>query len=364
MSEPIYDAGGPIVALLSYSQEERARLAETRVRALLAETLLQGGAFCLLATEDCAPETGEIVAEFWIDGGWRRRRVERLDVVIIPAIATLARHKAVRAWLRERGPTIEDVGPDKVALPKALGGTPLERYVIPATTIAPGEAHATIRDWLERESAIVVKPADGNRGQRLQFLFAEGGAWALRRDQETVLGTLDETVERAAGPIAGRTAYRAYVVQKFVRSLTPDGRAFALRVDLHRDGEGVFQVVKAGSRIGEIGSSVSNVTNAGYMGSLEGALELRGRRNPQDLVDETMSLAFDLATTLDGRPDCRVKELGVDIGLDEDDRLWLFEANIQPQTSLYNLERARLTIAYCLGVASGAIRQNDAALAP
>lgn len=362
MSEPIFEGGRPTIALLSYSAEERARLPEARIRALVAECLLQGAAFALVSSEDCDVETGAITAEYWAGGDWRPRRVDGLDVVIIPAVATLDRHRTVRAWLRGRGPTIEDFGPDKLALPAMLGGSQLERYVIPSTVIAPGEAHATVRAWLERRGAAVVKPADGNRGHRLQFVFRNGEAWALRRDGETSLGDLDEIVERTAGLIAGRTRYRNYIVQDYVRSLTNDGRALALRVDLHKDGAGEWRTVKAGSRIGEIGFSVSNVTNAGYMGSLEGPL--RGRVRPAgDIAEEAVALAYDLARFLDGRPDCRIKELGVDIGVDETDRVWLIEANIQPQTSLYNLERARLTVAYSLAVAAGTIRQTEVASA-
>jgi hypothetical protein len=177
-----------------------------------------------------------------------------------------------------------------------------------------------------------------------------------RVDQDSWTGSLEDVAARAAEAIGGRSRYRRYFLQQYVPSVTADGRAFYIRIDVHKDGDGAWRIVKTGARLGEIGFSVGNPTNGGYSGNIEAALSQRPVRTSQDIYEEARTLVLNLGQILDRHPDIHVKELGVDMVLNESDKLSLIEANMQPQSSGHNLERAGINIEYCLAVARGKLK--------
>lgn len=357
----LFASGKPLIAIVHFGSEERDRFPPLRLRALLAETILQGGEFCLINAADCDVEMDRIGADVWIDGAFQQRQIARPDVAVIPARPTLRRHLDIRDWMRSKCPTVEDIGPDKADLPVRLSDTPLRKYLLPQRIIAPDEDVAqAVEDWLRKVGSAVIKPADGNRGRGIQFILPQADDWTHRADQESWTGSLQEVSRRAAQTIEGRTRYRRYILQKYVKSVTPDGRAFYIRFDVHKDGTGDWRVVKSGARIGEIGFSVGNPTNGGYGGDIAVALEQRRCRRSEEIRDEAESLTLELGRTLDRFQDFRIKELGVDMVLDESDAIWLIEANIQPQSSGHNLERARVNVDYCLAIAKGTLKLNFA----
>ena len=150
-------------------------------------------------------------------------------------------------------------------------------------------------------------------------------------------------------------------MQNYVPATSPDGRAADIRVHVQRDGLGRWRVTRGYVRLGESGNAVSNVSRGGYQGPLDGFLGTRRARPAAEIAAEIDALALDIAATVEatfGRP---LSELGVDIALDRDDRLWIIETNTHPQSSLHEHERAVRTIAYALYLAGHPASDETAA---
>lgn len=357
--DDLFVSDRPLIGMLHFSAEERSRFPPLRLRALLAEAVLQGARFCRFDVSGCDVEAGVIEADVWLDTGFHKRTIARPDVAVIAAKPILTRHIDVRNWIRERCPTIEDLGPNKASLRDLLQGTPFQRYTLPQRVFQSDEdVYKTILSWLRSNGSSVIKPADGNRGKGVQFVLKQKRYWTHRVDRDSWTGSMQDVTKRAAEAIAGRARYRPYLMQPYVRSVAADGRAFYLRIDVHKDGAGSWRIIKRGARLGEIGFSVGNPTNAGYSGDIDAALSYRERRCGPDIAAEADALALNLARFLDEDPAIHVKELGVDMVLDENDALWLIEANMQPQSSGHNLERANVHIDYCLAAARGSLRMK------
>lgn len=340
--------------LLVTSEAWRERLPERRLKATLAEAILRGAGFAVATSEGCDPDRETIEADLWSASGWARGRCDRPDVVAVwGGGPLLKRQQAAHDWVTRRFPVIRAVGPNKASLREFLANSPVERYLPPQELLPAADAEAALLAAMRRHGALVVKPAAGSSGKGVRFLVPEGEAWRLQAGEASVEGTAEDLVAGLVGEIGGRLGYRQFVAQKYVRSVAPDGRALQFRIDLHKDGAGAWRIIQTSAHFGRPGLLVSNIARGGAIGHLRGAAGMRVARPADDIHDEAIELAHSAARALDAHPKASVHEVGVDIAIDEDDRLWLLEVNLYPETTLHEMERAELAVDFGLAVAEG-----------
>jgi hypothetical protein len=201
---------------------------------------------------------------------------------------------------------------------------------------------------MQRYGSMVVKLAASSSGRGVRFAIDEGATWRLRDSRQSTTGTMEEIAALIERDIAGRSGYRAIVV----RSVSRDGRALQLRVDVAKDGSGAWQVMNAFAHLAEIGEFASNISFGGYLGSLERVVAQRSVRQAREIYDDAIETALETARALDRHSDVAVFELGVDMLIDDDDHIWLLEANLQPETTSYEQRRAEFAVNHALAVAA------------
>lgn len=336
------------IGLLSFSGGVNQSVPPLRLRALLGESALQGACLTLLGAERSSP--GCLWGERWRDGGWESGAQPLPDVVIVLGRPLTERHAAVAAWITVRCPVIADAEIDKLTLPVLLRRAGLDRYVLPVAELHADAAMVEMRAFLHDHRHAVIKAADGRGGIGLYFIDEAADGWLLQRDREVWSGSLDDLLALLGGRIAGRLAYRRFLIQRYIASLTPDGRAADIRIHLQRCADGDWGTTRVYVRMAEFGMRVSNTARGGYQGPLAGFFETR-RRSVRDVEVEIGDLAMAIARLIDDHHGAPMSELGIDLAVDEDDRLWVIEANAFPQTSLHEHQRAVHTIGYACFVA-------------
>jgi glutathione synthase/RimK-type ligase-like ATP-grasp enzyme len=181
----------------------------------------------------------------------------------------------------------------------------------------------------------------------------DGDSWILRRESQAWRGTLSDIVARLDSNIRGRMRYRDYLVQRYIASCDTDGRPAAIRVDLMMRPAGGWEVFRIACRITSPTAFVGNLKLGGADGYIEPFLARRSVRNPVELQEEAMALAIGAAETLNANPRTEPNfAYGIDLAIDRDDRLWLIEANGQPQSTRFHHYFAIPAIAYLLSLAA------------
>lgn len=351
-----------VIGFFAYSTSPLTILPATRVRALLAEAALQSAELLFFSAGDCNLADGSIEADCWSSGGFVRRVRGIPDVVMVVNRPHDLKQESITAWLSDRTVVVEDRGANKLQLPRLLEGTALARYIIPWQELPAETLKEHLHAWLSRHGSSVVKSADGRRGGGIHFLEkAEAGGWRARKDEVVFQGDLPAVVEYVSRRIEARLRYRPYLIQRYIASRSPDGRAADFRVHVQRDGSGAWGLTRAYVRLAEHGMPTSNVSRGGYQGQVRGFLAHRRRRAAEEIEAEMIRLALDVAMLLEERYSGTLSELGVDVAIDEDDALWLIETNTTPQSSLHELERAVRTIGYALHLADAQKLRADAA---
>lgn len=131
---------------------------------------------------------------------------------------------------------------------------------------------------------------------------------------------------------------RNYIVQQQINLLRLNGSICDLRVMVQKDGSGDWSVTGKAFRIGPRGSITSNISGGGSGGKVDFVLRKHfpDAEVREGIIQEIDHLAVTAARALDNEAGT-IGELGIDIGIDVNGRVWFIEANLMPARKLFRL---------------------------
>jgi len=190
---------------------------------------------------------------------------------------------------------------------------------------------ASLRSLLRKYGMVYVKPDTGThgkgifrvklrKGRRKKFLLR----WRLKRKPF-------RTYKRMYAFLLKKVKNRSYLVQRGVHLLKRDGRAFDFRVVVQRNKNGRFVGSAIAGRLGKAGKIVSN----GSQGAdILPHIDLLKPHFSKRHIDAKMKrlYRFGIRTAKQLRSEYKdLWEIGMDIGIDTDNRAWLLEVNTRPE---------------------------------
>lgn len=337
----------PLIGLFTVHADPLAVLPPLRLRALAAEAALQGARFCAFAAADIDIASHRVLA--WVAGGqdWERRDVRLPDVVMNVAYPRTDPARAICRWLRDQAPFTTCRLANKAVVAAQLADSAIGGRIIPFAELLPLSMAEELAAFLAAYPQAVIKRADGRRGREVLFVDVGTDTIKLQEDDRIRSVSLVELLAE----LQRRYRQAPWIVQQYIPSRTEDGRPFDIRVHVHKDGDGVWQLVRSYLRLGEQGLRISNTSRGGYQGDVAAFARLRAGTRAVELVDHLTRLGLDIARTLDESARGALDELGIDLVLDPDNQPWLVEVNTHPQSRHHELDRARFAISYALYLA-------------
>jgi UDP-N-acetylmuramoyl-tripeptide--D-alanyl-D-alanine ligase len=201
------------------------------------------------------------------------------------------------------------------------------RYLIPSEII-----HSTRRffNFLSMYRKIVFKPVNGHKGQGINFIESIRDQFHILVGAESKFLSFDEVREF----ISSKLKEEPYLVQPYINCKTKSGRAYDIRMHVQKDGEGQWVVTAIYPRFAPEGSIISNINSGGYTNYLIPFLK-------QEFGDEYYNIkrylevfSLQLADHMDKiQMECFsevIDELGIDVGLDDMGKAWIYEVNWRP----------------------------------
>ncbi|MCK8824179.1 YheC/YheD family endospore coat-associated protein [Fuchsiella alkaliacetigena] len=217
------------------------------------------------------------------------------------------------------------------------------KYIPPYDII---EEPAKVKKYVEKYGCIVLKPIDGAQGKGIGFL-EDKGDWILVKQHTKINEFKKEEFSRFAEMMADGT----YLIQPYLECRTKLGYPFDFRVHVQRDGKGEWGITKIYPRIGTQKSILSNVSRGGMISNIDYFLVTEYAEKAEIIKDILSQLALELTDHVDGFYNYSLDELGIDLAIDKNENIWLYEVNAGPQTKHHEWERARNTIAYARYIA-------------
>jgi UDP-N-acetylmuramoyl-tripeptide--D-alanyl-D-alanine ligase len=264
------------------------------------------------------------------NGVWKERIMPFPDVIYNDGSPEkLNKSKDIINRLREVIPfTTNSLGNKWNINERLKEGKEFSKYLIPSKIIKDlNDIHTFLKDFKE----VVIKPIDGRKGQGIYFIKTTKNGYLVNKNSEDTLFTEDE-FSKLFESLLQKTPF---IIQPYICSKTKGGLAFDFRLHVQKDGEGEWVITTIYPRIAPNGTIITNINNGGYTNYLEPFLKQEFTNEEAYNIKRTLEhFSLALARHLDELQMLEyqevIDEIGVDIGLDQDQKIWIYEVNWRP----------------------------------
>ncbi|MEA4925823.1 MAG: YheC/YheD family protein [Syntrophomonadaceae bacterium] len=272
----------------------------------------------------------------YINGGWRKNVFPIPDVVYPREGGYSYTSLRVRKKLENMG--CKFINPPLVGkwqTHKVLSSSLSVSQYIPDTRRV--NSFRQIEQMLQKYGAVYLKPVTGSQGKNIIKVGREHSNYKYQyqinyRSREGTARNLKSLRQNLRG-LMGR---RSYIVQRRINLLQVNGNIADVRVLVQKDNTGYWTITGKAFRVGKRGSITSNISGGGSGQKIPAVLN-RYFPDPMTrnrIIDEIDYLALEIAKEMEKNMPA-IGEMGVDIGIDRNGRIWFIEANLKPARQVF-----------------------------
>lgn len=212
---------------------------------------------------------------------------------------------------------------------------------IPETYHAPSQR--TLRSMLSKYRMLYLKPKDGSLGYGIVKVVR-----SPRNYYEVSYHTGGTNVKRKFRKLESLYQYifrtrkvSSYLVQQGINLATYQGRPFDFRVHLHKNQQNQWVISCMAAKVAGSGSVTTHVRTGGTVIPGEDLLQYLFGKQKNLVQTRICEAAIRLATAIEQAKGIYLGELGLDMGIDTNGRVWMFEANSKPGRSIFKHSRLK-----------------------
>lgn len=283
--------------------------------------------------KDVDMENDKINGRMLINDEWVR--VEKDIPKVIDISAFCVRHKEVVNYLRGRAYLTDDLKHrlSKEKLQRVMSeDDSLAGYTIPSKRI---ESFDDITKYIDEYRQIVVKPIYSRQGKGVFVIGKDGSGLTIGAQREKERISIEKLERIYDKDIKGIP----HIVQKSMTSRTLNGDPFDCRIHLEKNGKGNWRNINTSVRVGIGQSIISNGDGSGRI-QIKPFLQSNYGDTWEDILEELNEFGLKLAKRIEKTRKTKLMTLGLDVGIDPEGNLFIFEANSAPGVSTIKSEVA------------------------
>ncbi|MDD4802222.1 MAG: YheC/YheD family protein [Syntrophomonas sp.] len=276
----------------------------------------------------------------FVNGVWKKR-VFPIPDVVYPREASFSKAKLlIRRKMQSTG--CKFINPPmlgKWESHKILSQDPALSQYIPETRRVT--SFNPVVQMLNKYGAVYLKPIDGTKGKNIIRVLKNKKSplyhYQFQPDSQPRIGTSDE-IKLLRAKLGRYMGKRNYIVQRRINLLKVNGNIADIRILAQKDHTGQWLITGAACRIGKKGSITSNISSGGSAKNVRTVVE-QSFADPfqsEAILAEIDHVALEAARVLEANTSS-MGELGIDIGIDQDGKVWFIEANLRPARRIFNL---------------------------
>lgn len=189
---------------------------------------------------------------------------------------------------------------------------------------------------LDNHKVVFIKPSNGSLGKGIVKARKDknngmiNGYVGYQRIRRIQAGNEAEFLKKIKLIIQNKP----YIVQQGIDLVRYKSSTFDLRIIFQKNGQGKWMISKKFVRVAAAGRSITNLSSGG---SIERSRIVLNNifKSDQNLINaknaEMLKLCETIADTLEANSESVFGELGMDIGIDKNFRIWLIEVNSKPR---------------------------------
>jgi len=325
---------------------------QNRAYAFAAAALAEGAEALYFSPGAVDFKTGMINGYQYENGAWKRVLSPFPDVIYNTNSFSQEKQEKAVDLLRQTIPfTSYSIGSKETVYRNLMHYKTYADYLVPSEKVlSPSHFFALLEQYTE----VVFKPSWGHQGMDVYHIKQEDDAFRI------LLGAEESRYDAAqtADFIQSRLKQDDYIVQPYINCRTKAGVPYDLRLHVQkgRDGKWVAPIIYP--RISSGGSIVCNIGQGGYTGELIPFLKGEFGDQYYDIQKYVELFSLQLAAHMDEiqkeRYGEELNELGIDIGLDAAQNIFVYEVNWRPGHPPFtniNLNVIKNTVQYAMYLA-------------
>jgi hypothetical protein len=275
------------------------------------------------------------------NGKWVRKTVPLPDVVYNRSPSRRAEHSAAMTQFKTRFinrkiPLFNWSFFDKWDVYRLLEGEEEASRYVPESINNPKADE--IRRMMEKHRFVYLKPDAGSLGigiYRLTYTPDRGYYARFRRNGTNVLIRFPRFEGLFRMLQRHNLKLQYYVLQQGVRLIEIENCPIDFRFHLTKNGQNQWVASGIGAKKAGRGSVTTHVRSGGMLMMPEQALKTAFGAKAEQVLDNAKIVAIKLAEAIERNYPHRLGELGFDLGIDLNERVWMFEANAKPGRSIF-----------------------------
>lgn len=191
-----------------------------------------------------------------------------------------------------------------------------------------------LKEMLEEFGYIYLKPDKGSAGAGIfQIRQTKEGIFVRFRDEDNENRLIKFTHHIALCRFLQEKITEPYIIQQGIQLIRFNQQLADFRIHTNKNPEGKWVVTVIACKLSGKGSPTTHVLAGGEVKTLEEIFidDEERKEHTKKLVRAVILLSESLEIKMDGV----IAEIGFDIGIDEDGKIWMFEANAKPGRSIF-----------------------------
>ncbi|WP_339060148.1 YheC/YheD family protein [Tepidibacillus marianensis] len=205
----------------------------------------------------------------------------------------------------------------------------------------------TLEYMLNQYPLIYLKPSGGSLGLGIYKVKRENQHYLLSyRYQNTNkilpfrnLANLHKAVFKNTHKISN------YLIQQGIPLIKYNDSPVDFRVHLHKNKKNEWQVVATGAKAAGKGSVTTHIRTGGKLLDAKQFIQMKFQSQANTIIEKMTHSAIEIAKVAEEKIGTPIGELGLDMGIDQQAQIWLFEMNSKPGRSIFkhpNLKQSSL----------------------
>ena len=308
-----------------------------------------------LRPKDVDMLNGKVSGKIFINNKWIQIQTELPKFIDISRFCFKRKNREIINYLRENTILSDDgrISFNKKRLQEKLSEDPKFKNLVIPSKIA--NEFDDILNFVEDYKKIVLKPVSGQFGDGIYILIKDDKNYRLLfKDNEEILSK-QEIHNFFNEKIKGKR----YLIQKYINSKTRQGYPFDCRINVEKNGKGEWETARKFIRIGIGQKVVSNISQGGGVSNVKPFLKTNFGDKWKQIINDIDEIANTLPYKIEQLRETELMTLGIDIGIDSDGKVYLFETNSAPGTTQLRAEVALLRAQYYNFVLNNYVKSID-----
>ncbi|WP_201715393.1 YheC/YheD family endospore coat-associated protein [Rossellomorea arthrocnemi] len=225
---------------------------------------------------------------------------------------------------------------NKLDLFERLENDQTVQHFLPETR--PFQSFDEMEQMLTAHHHIYLKPKNGSLGNgihKITYNRSSEEYYCRFRDHDQKNRLLKfKSLEQLSNTVFKNRNLDSFIVQQGISLLKENNRPIDFRIHTNKDEEGNWQVSAMAGKVAGSGSVTTHANNGGEVKVLSELFPDEGERHTiaHALTDAALMLSHAIEENLEGY----IGEIGFDFGIDNNHRIWMFEANSKPGRSIFS----------------------------